>query len=63
MPCSRPSGRSIRLAGSLLYNTSTLEVRVLVLAVAPLVAAAMLVSYLQARRLASVSPVSALRER
>jgi putative ABC transport system permease protein len=52
-----------RLAGSLLDNTSTLEVRVLVLAVAPLVAAAMLVSFLQARQLASVSPVSALRER
>lgn len=51
-----------RLTASLLYQTSTMELRVMVLAIAPLAAASMLVSYLQARRLASVSPVSALRD-
>ena len=51
-----------RLATSLLYNTSATEFQVVSLAVTPLAAASLLVSYLQARRLASVSPVSALRE-
>lgn len=50
-----------RLASGLLYNTSFGEPAVLVSAIAPLVAVALLVSYVQARRLASVSPVSALR--
>ena len=52
-----------RLAASLLFNTSTLEPSVVLMAIAPLAAASMLVSYWQARRLASVSPVAALRER
>jgi putative ABC transport system permease protein len=51
-----------RLASSLLYNTSYADPRVIAAAVILLSGMSMVVIYTQARRLASVSPVLALRE-
>jgi ABC-type antimicrobial peptide transport system permease subunit len=51
-----------RLASSLLYNTSYADPRVIAGAVILLSAVSMAVVYTQARRLASVSPVLALRD-
>jgi putative ABC transport system permease protein len=51
-----------RLASSLLFNTSYADVRVIGAAVMLLAAVSMAVVYTQARRLARVSPVLALRE-
>jgi len=50
-----------RAAASLLYETSFDDPRVIVAASVPLAAAAVLISYLQARRLARVPPVTAMR--
>jgi putative ABC transport system permease protein len=51
-----------RLAAGLLYNTSYADARVLAGAVTLLAAVSMAVVYTQAKRLASVSPVLALRD-
>jgi putative ABC transport system permease protein len=51
-----------RLASSLLFNTSYADVRVIGAAVMLLAVVSMAVVYTQARRLARVSPVLALRE-
>ena len=51
-----------RLASSLLYNTSYADLRVLAGAIILLSTVSMAVVYTQARRLANVSPVVALRE-
>ena len=51
-----------RLVLSLLYDTSYADSRVLAGAVIPLSTVSMAVVYSQAKRLASVSPVPALRE-
>jgi putative ABC transport system permease protein len=51
-----------RLAAGLLYNTSPMDPRVMAIAIAPLAIVSMLVSYVQARQLANVSPVAALRD-
>jgi putative ABC transport system permease protein len=50
-----------RAAASLLYDTSFGDARILAAAIVPLAAAALAISYAQARRLAGVQPVSALR--
>jgi ABC-type antimicrobial peptide transport system permease subunit len=50
-----------RAAASLLYDTSFGDARILATAIVPLAAAALAISYAQARRLAGVQPVSALR--
>jgi putative ABC transport system permease protein len=51
-----------RAAARLLYATSIDDPRILLGAALPLAAAAMSISYLQARRLAAISPLRALRD-
>jgi hypothetical protein len=50
-----------RLASRLLYNTSYADPLILAAATLPLVFTALLISYLQARHLAQLNPLSALR--
>ena len=50
-----------RLAASLLYRTPVADPRILAGATLPLVLTALVISYVQARHLGNVDPVSALR--
>jgi predicted permease len=58
LACSVPAGMLMR---SLLFGVQSWDVQILALVAAVLAAAAMLASYLPARRAASVNPVEALR--
>jgi ABC-type antimicrobial peptide transport system permease subunit len=51
-----------RLLGGLLYQTKVADVRVIAAATSLIAIAAIAVAFLQARRLAGISPVVALRE-
>lgn len=58
LACSVPAGMLMR---SLLFGVQSWDVQILAMVAAVLAAAAMLASYLPARRAASVNPVEALR--
>ncbi|HEX4582331.1 MAG TPA: hypothetical protein VH139_09730, partial [Acidobacteriaceae bacterium] len=58
LACSLPMGMLMR---SLLFGVQSCDMQILALVAAVLAVAAMLASYLPARRAASVNPVEALR--